>query len=305
VITHRGVDPSVPLEDRERFHLQLRQAPPSSSVILATCDRIEIYEGDGSPSPEVVRHLYRVVSGLESPMLGENQIQAQVKTAYEDARKRGTLDAGLHRLFQQALRVGKRVRTETKLNRGAAGHAQTVVSILKTLPVALADLHILVIGVNNLNTGILRYLVDQGQQTFFLGNRTLARACQVVDDLKAGRALALDRLTEVLSAVDVVISATSAPHLIVRADQLPAEGGPRWFFDLAVPRDIDPAVADRPGARLWNVTDLELEAAKSLEGRRAEVGKVEAILDDEVDRFFAPRPTGPRSAASKVAGVAP
>lgn len=288
MITQRGVDASTPLEDRERFHLQVRRDKPASAVLLSTCDRIEIYEGDGDPSPDTVRHLYRVVSGLESPMLGENQIQAQVKQAYEDARTSGTLSKGMHRLFQQALRVGKRVRTETKLNRGAAGHAQTVVSILQTLPVALTDLQILVIGVNHLNRGILRFLVDKGQQTFFLGNRTLEHACQVVDDLQAGRALALERLTEVLTAVDVVISATSAPHYIIHEAQLPAAGGPRWFFDLAVPRDIEPTIAQRPGCRVWNVTDLELEEAKNLEGRRAEVGKAEAILDAEVAKFFQP-----------------
>lgn len=286
VITRRGVDPSVPLEDRERFHQQLRRSPPPASVLLATCDRIEVYEGAGAPSPEVVRHLFRVVSGLESPLLGENQIQSQVKQAYEAARESGPLDSGLHRLFQQALRVGKRVRTETKLNRGALGHAQMVVSVLQTLPVPLADLHILVIGVNNLNKGILRFLVDRGQQTFFLGNRTLEHACQVVDDLGAGRALALERLTEVLSAVDVVISATSAPHHIIHAHQLPEEGGPRWFFDLAVPRDIDPAVALRPHTTLWNVTDLEREAAKNLEDRRHEAVRAEAILEEEVQKYF-------------------
>jgi len=102
--------------------------------------------------------------------------------------------------------------------------------------------------------------------------------------------LALERLTEVLTAVDVVISATSAPHLIIRNDQLPTEGGPRWFFDLAVPRDIDPAVAHRPGARLWNVTDLEREAARSLDTRRSEAIKAEGILEEEVARYFLPRP---------------
>jgi glutamyl-tRNA reductase len=293
VITHRGVDSSVPLEERERFHLQLRKDKPVSSVVLATCDRIEVYEGEGSPSPEVVRHLFRVVSGLESPMLGENQIQAQVKQAYEDARVAGGLDAGIHRLFQQALRVGKRVRTETKLNRGAAGHAQMVVALLQTLPVPLPELKILVVGVNHLNRGILRFLVDRGQQTFFLGNRTLTRACEVVNDLGAGQALALERLNEVLASVDVVISATSAPHFIVHNHQLPATGGPRWFFDLAVPRDVDPSIADRPGVTLWNVTDLEREAARNLEGRRAEVGKAETLLEEEVSKFFAPRAVRP------------
>lgn len=286
MIIKRGVDPSVSLEDREKFQKQLLEAPPPSSVLLSTCDRVEIYEGQGDPSPEVVRHLFRVVSGLESPLLGENQIQAQVKQAYETARTSGALDKGLHRLFQQALRVGKRIRTETKLNQGALGHAQLVVSVLQTLPVKLKDLKILVIGVNNLNKGILRFLVDRGQQTFFLSNRTLERACQVVDDLHAGRALALEKLNEVLATVDVVISATSAPHALIHTHQLPETGGPRWFFDLAVPRDIDPEVAQRPGVRVWNVTDLEKEAASILDLRRQEAVHAEAILEEEVTHYF-------------------
>jgi glutamyl-tRNA reductase len=292
VITRRGVDVSVPLDERERFQWALQQSPPPSAVVLATCDRIEVYEGVGDPSPEVVRHLFRVVCGLESPLLGENQIQGQVKRAYQDAMAAFHLDAGLHRLFQQALRVGKRVRTETKLGQGATGHAQTVVNLLKTLPVPLAELKLLVIGVNNLSRGILRFLADRGHRTFFLGNRTLEKAQNLVAELGVGEVLPLDRLPEVLVQVDAVISATSAPHLIVRADQLPAGGGPRWFFDLAVPRDIDPAIADRPGTTLYNVHDIEREAQKSVQDRRAEASKAEEILAQEVERYFAAARTG-------------
>ena len=82
VITRRGVDASIPLEEREKFHLELQETPPPSSVVLATCDRVEVYEGGGAPCEADVLHLFRVVSGLESPLLGENQIQGQVKRAY-------------------------------------------------------------------------------------------------------------------------------------------------------------------------------------------------------------------------------
>ena len=286
VITRRGVDVSVPLDERERFQWTLHQSPPPSAVVLATCDRIEVYEGFGEPSPETVRHLFRVVCGLESPLLGENQIQGQVKRAYQDAHAAFTLDAGLHRLFQQALRVGKRVRSETKLGQGAVGHAQTVVSILKTLPVPLTELRLLVIGVNNLSRSILRFLADRGHHTFFLGNRTLEKAQSLVADLGVGEALHLERLPEILPNVDAVISATSSPHLIVRAEHLPATQGPRWFFDLAVPRDIDPVLAVRPGVTLYNVHDIEREAQKSLRDRQAEAHKATQIVEDEVTAYF-------------------
>jgi len=288
VITRRGVDVSVPLEDREHFHRTLQATPPLSAVVLSTCDRIEVYEGQGAPCEADVLHLFRVVSGLESPLLGENQIQGQVKRAYEEAKASFPLDAGLHRLFQQALRVGKRVRTETKLSQGAIGHAQTVVSLLKTLPVPLSDLKLLVVGVNNLSRGILRYLTDRGTHTFYLGNRTLAKAQSLVADLGAGEALPFDHLGDVLPGVDAVISATSAPHLIVRASDLPAVGGPRWFFDLAVPRDIDPEIALRPDTVIYNISDLEAVAKKSLKDRQEEVVRAEVILGEELAKFFAP-----------------
>ena len=290
MITRRGVDVSVPLDEREQFHRTLRADPPSSAVVLATCDRIEVYEGQGSPEAADVLHLFRVVSGLESPLLGENQIQGQVKRAYEEAKAAHQLDAGLHRLFQQALRVGKRVRTETRLSQGATGHAQTVVHLLKTLPVPLSEVKLLVVGVNNLSRGILRFLTDKGSRTFFLGNRTLEKAQALVQDLGAGVALPFDHLGDVLPEVDAVISATSAPHLIVRNSDLPATGGPRWFFDLAVPRDIDPEIARRPDTVIYNITDLEEVAKKSLKDRQDEVERAEKILGEELAKFFASVP---------------
>lgn len=294
MITRRGVDVSVPLEDRERFHHTLKSAPPVSAVVLSTCDRIEVYEGQGSPQEADVLHLFRVVSGLESPMLGENQIQGQVKRAYEEAKAAFPLDAGLHRLFQQALRVGKRVRTETRLSQGATGHAQTVVHLLKTLPVPLSQLKLLVVGVNNLSRGILRFLTDRGTTTFYLGNRTYEKAQALVADLGAGTALPFDRLPEVLPSVDAVISATSAPHLIIRHGDLPAAGGPRWFFDLAMPRDIDPDIAARPDTVIYNITDLEEVAKKSLKDRQEEVRRAELILEEELDRYFSAVPGAAR-----------
>jgi len=283
MITLRGVDATQSLADREAFQHHLPTVP-QGAVVLATCDRIEVYEGEGDPEPRVARHLFRVVSGLDSPLLGECQIQGQVRQAYAAAP--GPLDRGLHRLFQQALRVGKRVRSETGLSRGALGHSQIVADLVGHLPVPLAELRLLVIGVNNLNRGILRYLARRGSRTVFLGNRTLDRAQTLVRELGVGEALPLDRIRSVLAEVDVVISATSAPHLIVHAHDLPTTGGPRWFYDLAVPRDIDPAIGLVPGKTLYNVSDLEQAAARSLGHRQAEVARAEAILEEELERLW-------------------
>ncbi len=261
-------------------------------MILATCDRIEVYEGSGAPDEGVVRHLFRVVSGLESPILGENQIQSQVKRAYLEAKDKSALDSGLHKLFQQALRVGKRVRTETKLSRGALGHAQTVANLLKALPIPLTELTLVVVGVNNLSKGILKFLAERGHQKLYLVNRTVAKAEALAAELGVGRAVPLDAVAEVLPHADAVVSATAAPHLVLHPSDLPSSGGPRWFFDLAVPRDIDPDIARRPGVTVYNVTDLEAEARKSLKDRQAEVIGAEAIIDEEVARYFVSHPAG-------------
>lgn len=292
MISRRGVDASTNLEDRERFHEQLLSAPPEASVILATCDRIEVYEGQGVPDAGIVRHLFRVVSGLESPILGENQIQSQVKKAYLDAKERFTLDSGLHRLFQQALRVGKRVRTETKLNRGALGHAQTVANLLKALPVPLSDLRLVVIGINTLTQGILKFLGDRGHRRLTLVNRTVEKAQALVAGWGYGKAAPLHDLPLVLADADAVVSATSARTLLLTAGMLPENGGPRWFFDLAVPRDIDPEISGRPAVTVYNVTDLEAEAKKSLKDRQAEVVKAEAIIEEEAEAYFVSRTAG-------------
>lgn len=287
MITLTGV-PSSDLDTREALQRNLLADLPASSVVLDTCGRFEVYAGTGDPGPEVVDHLFRVAAGLDSAYLGEHQILGQVKRAYLSACGVGALDSGLHRLFQRALRVGKRVRTETDLARGALGHAQTVVELLQALPLPLDRLNLLVIGVNHLNRGILRYLVRRGHHAFILGNRTLDTARQLVTDLGVGEARPLTDLTAVLPHVDVVISATSAPHLIVKAEHLPPQGGPRWFFDLAVPRDIDPDLADRPGTTLYNVTDLERHQAANRRLREGALQAAEAIVAAEVERFFSP-----------------
>jgi glutamyl-tRNA reductase len=167
-----------------------------------------------------------------------------------------------------------------------------VSNLLKALPVPLAELKLVVVGVNKLSKGILKFLADRGHHQLTLVNRTLSKAEAVVADLGIGAAVALDRLPEVLVSADAVVSATAAPHLILHARQLPASGGPRWFFDLAVPRDIDPEIAARSGVTMYNVTDLEAEAKKSLKDRQAEVESAEAIIDEEVARFFAPQTAG-------------
>ncbi|NNM68176.1 MAG: hypothetical protein HKM06_09220 [Spirochaetales bacterium] len=282
----RGVGASASLEERERLSQEWEQAGPGPRVFLSTCDRVEIYEGEGYPEAEVLEHLFRVVSGLESPLLGENQIQNQVKSAYEEARQRAALPSGLHKMFQAALRVGKRVRTETKLSRGAVGHAQIVMRLLEQKFLPNAVLKVVLVGVNKQTLGILRFLKEKENCQAYLVNRTLEKAQTVCSELQFGSPRPLEALTGLLAGADVLVSATSSPGFLVRAHEFPASGSPRLIFDLAVPRDVDPLVSQIPEVELFNVTTLEKEAAKTLEDRGAEVLAAEAIIRQEVEKFF-------------------
>lgn len=286
MIIFSGLDHKSPLEEREALTLTLSNNPDPGSVRVITCDRVEVYSGSGPADAESAEHLFRLVAGLESPLIGENQIQGQVKRAYADASREGGLSADLHRLFQTALRVGKRVRSETGIGKGAQGHAQMVIQMLRDFESPLETLKVMVIGVNKLNQAILRYLVSKGNRDFLLVNRTLEKAAKLVNELEAGRPIDLESVYQELPEIDVVISATSAPGIILPASAIPARPAPRWVFDLAVPRDIDPAVAALPGIALFNVSDLEELGRRNRKLRQEALEEADAIINEEVIKYL-------------------
>lgn len=283
-----GLDSRATIAQREDW-LKSWGAKTEPGVLLATCDRVEWYPAGDTPDRETARHLFQVASGLESPLLGENQILGQVRDAYTQAAEKHHLDKHLHKLFQAALKTGKRVRSETGLSKGAVSHAQAAAVLVERESAnRIQDLRIAVIGVNNLARGFLKFLASKGAPAFFLGNRTLDKARQVCDEL-GGEAFALERLPEILKRTDVLLSATSAPHLIVRSEHfsaLDAGEGPRLLIDLAVPRDIDPELENRPGVKLFNIHDLEALMASQRDQRAQEATKARLIVDQEVEKFL-------------------
>ncbi|GBR77067.1 glutamyl-tRNA reductase, partial [Candidatus Termititenax persephonae] len=282
MITCQGRDLRFSLEQREDY---LRVLRPDSEhyVALLTCDRVELYEGAGTTPRVVAGHLFRVVSGLESALLGETAIQGQVKRAYLAAQARG-LSAEMHRLFQNALRVGKRVRSETGLSRGAMSHGQAVLEAIAALKIDLSNARILVSGINNLNKTVLQYLVRHGAKTIFLANRSYAKALGWSRELGC-QAFRLDRLPQISAQADIIISATAAPHLILRADQFTARQSV-LIFDLAVPRDIDPHIGLLPNVTLYNNEDLEEIIRRNQNTRAAEVQAAEKIIAEELVKFY-------------------
>ncbi len=211
---------------------------PRYFVYLQTCKRVEVYGGDGDIPLYIAKHLFEVSSGLKSPIVGENQIQCQVRDAYLRAIEHNHVSSGLHTLFQNALRISKKIRTKTKISTGAMTYSSVAFEIIKQEWPNLDTAKILIIGVNNLNRDLLKILAKNKSNTIFVGNRTFFKAEALAREF-ACRALSLKNIDEVLPEVDIVISCTSAPHLILKKEKF-LHNKKQLLIDLAVPCDIDP-----------------------------------------------------------------
>jgi glutamyl-tRNA reductase len=273
------------LEERERLSLAVNGDIAAPHILLKTCNRTELYWGDGTVSENTVRHVFRVAAGLESALVGEKAIQGQIKQAYTEALTKYKLSPTLNRLFQTAMYTGKRVRTETAIAEGAVSHSQITVEILKRRNINPANKLIGVIGVNKLIEDTLKYLVSHGAANIFLSNRNMTKA-QALADKYNGTAMGLDRKTALIGLSDVLICATSAPHTVVHPEDLAQKTDSLLIFDLAFPRDVDAAVGKLPGVTLLNLEDIELFAQKNISLRKEETAKAEAIIEEEIIKFF-------------------
>jgi glutamyl-tRNA reductase len=245
---------------------------------------MELYWGEGEASDDIVRHLFRVASGLESSLTGERAIQGQLKTAYAEAIGKYKLSSSLNRLFQTAMHAGKRVRTETGISKGAVSHSQVTVELLKKEKINLTAKKVGIIGVNKLTEDILKFLTDRNAINIFLSNRHVEKA-EALAKLYNGTAVPLHEKRKMLAFIDVLISATSAPHSVVEAEDVP-EGKEMLIIDLAFPRDVDPSLGDRPGIRLLDLEDIERFAQENLSLRLSAIHDAEAIIEEEIQTFY-------------------
>lgn len=269
---------------REDYLKILRIPEEEPHVLLKTCNRIELYRGAGDIPVEIVRHLFRVVAGLESGLTGESAIQGQVKLAYETAKTNYKLSPALHRLFQQALRVGKLVRTQSGIGKGAVSHGQATVEMIASSGIELDTARITLIGVNKLTEDTIRFLQQRGAETLFVANRSYHKALPYAEKYNC-KIFHFENLTEVLMRTDVLITATSAPYTVVRTDKFP-KNKQMHIFDLAFPRDVDAAIADYAGISLYNIEDIEARIRKNLHKRTKEIAIAENIIAQEVTSFF-------------------
>jgi glutamyl-tRNA reductase len=291
----------------------------SESLVLSTCNRTEVYAvaerfhgaysdirgflADFSflPPEDFSDHLYvhydsaaaahllAVTAGLDSAVLGESEIQGQVKVAWERARDEGTAGPALNLLLRHALEAGKRARTETGIARNIASVSQAAVAMTGQRLGGVAGRTVVVLGAGEMGEGMAVALAGAGAGDVLVANRTQARAAELAARV-GGRAVPLVELPERLAEVDVLLTSTgSRAPMIERADLEPVMAGradrPLLIVDIAVPRDVDPAVAQVPGVTLLDMDDLRGFAAAGVAERRREVAAVEAILDEELERY--------------------
>lgn len=268
------------LSDREEYAKQLNLDNTVPSILLQTCNRVELYYGDGEVPDDVARHLFRVVSGLESAIVGERAVQGQVKEAYINARNTQKLPTGLHKLFECALQVGKRVRTETQISHGAVSHSMATIEIIEQEHLDLQNAHITIVGVNKLTEDIIKFLHNKKAQLVFLANRTEEKARRMAEPYGID-IYRLEDKVNFLHDTDILISATSAPNAIITQEDLSA-GHQLLAIDLAFPRDIDPAVGQLPNVKLYNLHDVEEKVKSNISVREDEVKKAEEIIEEEI-----------------------
>lgn len=234
-------------------------------------------------------HLCRVACGLESMVLGESQIQGQVRCAHLTALAHNSDGPVLNRLFRSALMAGKRARAETAINEHATSISHAAVELALQIFHDLSSKTVVLIGAGEMAELAAKNLVDNGVGKLLVINRSRGRATALAEQF-GGQAMGWDRFAQALCSSDIVISSTAAPHAILRPDMATMAMGmrknqPLFLIDIAVPRDVDPAVGELPNVFLYDIDDMQRVVAANLEQRRREIPRVEAIINQEVKAF--------------------
>ncbi len=303
----------------EQLHAQLDAAIFSEWLILSTCNRTEIYavvsdraRGEAAlralftqhetfarpgadylyahANRDAVTHLYAVASGIDSMIIGEFEILGQVRRAYLAAAERNSVGPIFHRLFNEAIHVGKRAHSETAIGAGAASVAYAAVALARQHLGDLAGRRALVIGAGEMAQRAAKNLAADGACAVIVANRTYEHALDLARETH-GRAIPFSELPGALAETDLVISATAAPHLILDAAAVTAamharNGRPLFLMDIALPRDIDPQVAQIPNVHLFNLDDLTHLVDASRAEREKALKQVQDIIADEVSQFW-------------------
>ena len=292
----------------------------SEAVLLSTCNRTEVYayaerfhggyadirellaRHSGLPPETVadelyshhdadaVQHLFSVAAGLDSVVVGEHEILGQVRDAWQAARDEGTVGAVLEPLFRRAVVAGKKVRATTGISHGIASLSHAAVALAKERLGTLAGRRVLVLGAGDVATGTLKSLANVGATDIAVANRTPERA-EAAAAACGGRVVALDEVEPALVAADVVITTTGATDIVLEhsdiGEVMTLRGGAELLIvDVAVPRDVDPAVRGLPGVTLLDMDDLGDFVRQGRAGREQEIDSVRAIVENEVEHYL-------------------
>lgn len=295
--------------------------PTVECVLLSTCNRVELYTASNDQSDctreqliqfisqfhemdaaelqkcihltgaSAVEHLFKVASSLDSMIVGEAQIIAQVREAYELACQKQTAASQMHRIFQRAIAVARRITNETSIQRRRVSVPSVAISEIATeFFESFEDKNILLIGAGEMCTETLRYLKDAGAKKISIINRSIQRA-QELARMHSLTAEPWEVLDLYIADADLIVSTTGAPHYIVQRDHFSRIRTDRnhavLILDLAVPRDFDPSIAELPETYLYSVDDLQQVCDRNIQARQSEWPKAMKIVEQETQKFFA------------------
>lgn len=299
----------------------LRAAGCAEALVLATCNRVEVYaasekrvstdeiaqcllqKGDASNSDrrgalpfyryeaeKCVQHLFRVASGLDSMVVGETEILGQTKKAYQSARASGAVGPCLHRLFQRAFRVAKQVRTHTEITRGSVSVGSVAVDLAQKIFGELGNCKVLVLGAGETSERTARSLVSRGVSDLRVSNRSNDRAHELAQRV-GGQAVSFDEWPQQCREIDILITSTSSEAPLLTPTNLgPMLANridrPLFIIDIAVPRDVDPTVNEMEAVYLYDIDALRSVAEQSLAVRRQQIASAEAIIAEHVADFL-------------------
>lgn len=284
-------------------------------VVLRTCNRVEVYGVPaagvaladitrhlcgGSPAPEMylhqgreaVHHLLSVSSGMDSMVLGETEITGQIKNAYEAARKQGSTGKRLNKLFQKALETAKEIRTVTAIGKGAASVGSVAVQhARKIFGASLDGRDVMIIGAGNMAEKCLRHLVKKGVGRITVVNRSVEKAEQLAVQFN-GTAAPFGHCLEAMAAVDIVITSTGSPHIILERGDIEhvmraRDFRPLVIIDIAVPRDVAPEAREIPGVHLHDIGDLEDTVRENIRYREQDLALCWSIIGGKTEEFEA------------------
>ncbi len=287
-------------------------------MIVSTCNRVEIFarskngncdlqqfvreyfgfcEGEYEPyifqheQLEAVKHVFRVASSLDSMVVGESQILGQVKEAYATARALGAVNSQLDQLLTRAFAVAKKVRNETTIASSSVSIASVAVELAEKIFGSLTGKSVYLVGAGKMCELAARHLIAHGAKKIYVGNRTFDRAVNLAEKFN-GEAIPFERLYDTVPWADIIISSTGAPHAIFRKEHGEKflqirKNRPMFFIDIAVPRDIDPALNDLDGIFVYNIDDLQQVRQSHMGDRQKEAVRAESLVDEEVRRFEA------------------